>query len=73
MIAHEHPGMHAPAGHLAGLRQRVQKKAAVIIVMENGLPAVTPGHDVVVLSGGLDAIAECHARQLALCNWFFTV
>ncbi len=38
MVAHQHPGMNAPAGALTGLGERVEKEAPVV-VMENGFAA----------------------------------
>ncbi len=60
VVAHERPCMDVPAGHLAGLGEGVEEEAAVVVVKEDGLPAVATGHDVVVGAGGLDADAAGH-------------
>ena len=61
VIAHEHPGMHTPPGHLAGLAERVKEEAAVIVIVKNVLATVPTRHDVIISPGGLDADAACHA------------
>ena len=60
VIAHQDPGMDAPASHLAGLTQRVKKETPVVIIMKDVLTTVAPSHDMVVSPGGLNANAACH-------------
>ena len=40
MVAHSHPGMEPPAGHVANLPERRQEKLPVRVVVEHGFPAV---------------------------------
>lgn len=50
-------GQDAPAGPLAGLAQRCGGRSAGLIVGEDALPAVAPGHDMVMGSGELETQA----------------
>ena len=61
MVAHQHPGIHAPAGHLAGLAQRVEKEPPVVVMMKKVLAPASTRHAVVIRPGGLDANAACDA------------
>lgn len=62
MITHQHPGMDPPARHLTSLAERVKEKAPVIVVMEDGFPAVAPGHHMIIGTGILDAKAARRDR-----------
>ena len=53
---------HGPApSRLAGLAQRVQEKTPVVVIMEDVLARVPPGHHVIIRPGGLNKDAACHA------------
>jgi adenylate kinase len=45
VIAHQHPIMHTPASHLAGLPQRVEEEPPVVVMQEEDLPTITTGND----------------------------
>ncbi len=63
-VAHQHPGLDAPTGAFAGLAEGVQEEATVVVIMEDGLPAVAARHDMAVGSRGLDANAACQAQGI---------
>jgi len=60
MVAHEDPGVDAPAGHLTGLSQSLKEETPVVGVAENGFPAIAARHDMVERARVLDADAPGH-------------
>ena len=55
VISHQHIGVNAPAGFVAGLAQSLQKALPVPVIVEDGAALVAAGHDVVRCPGKLDA------------------
>jgi len=47
VIGHQAPGVNLPIGLLAGLLQGLEKQPPVRIVVENGLPPISPAHHMV--------------------------
>ena len=60
LTAHQHPGLAAPTGAFAVLTEGVQEEATVVVIMEDGFPAIAARHDRVIGPRGLNANA---ARQ----------
>ncbi len=52
---HQHPGVNAPARHIARLTQRLEEQLSVVIAAEDLLPAIPTRHDVVKGTGILNA------------------
>ena len=63
VVAHEHVGVHLPAGARTGLRQRVQEVAVVLVIQEDELATDTAGHDVVKSTRVLEAEAAGHGCE----------
>ena len=63
MIVHQAIGMHLPAGLGAALAQGFQKKLAVLVILENRLPPISPVHDVINRAGILHSEFARHAND----------
>ena len=64
MVFHEAIGMNLPLGLGAGLRQSLQKTAAVGVVLKDRLPTVAPIHDVIDCAGIFDSELASHDASL---------
>ena len=61
---------HGPApSRLAGLAQRVQEKTPVVVIMEDVLAPVPPGHHMKIQPGGLNADPAYHALCWRQCTF----
>jgi hypothetical protein len=47
MITHEAIGAHLPGGFLASLLQGLQEPQPVLVIVEDGLTAISTVHDVI--------------------------
>jgi hypothetical protein len=64
MVAHQHPGVNAPASHGARLAQHFEEQLPVRIAPENRFPPIPPRHDVIEGTGILYANAAWHRAPL---------
>ena len=64
VVAHQAIRMHLPAGLLTGLRQRLQQSLSVLVILEDGLPLVTPIHHMIDCPRILNAHLPSHAPRL---------
>ena len=64
MVRHEAKGVHLPVGLLAGFPKGGQKTLAIMVVLVDGLPAITTIHDVIHRTGVLDAQLARHTGRL---------
>src|ERR1044071_2662977 len=69
MIAHEAKGMHLPMGLLACLCKRAQETLPILVIFEDGLPAIPTIHHVIHCPGILDAQLARHAGRLLLARY----
>jgi hypothetical protein len=47
VVVHQDPGVNTPTRHVTGLTKRVKEEAPVIVIMKDGLPPVSPSHDMI--------------------------
>jgi hypothetical protein len=52
--------MHTPAGHVTSLPERMKKETVIIVIVENGLSAIAPGHHMVKGPWRLNSNAARH-------------
>src|SRR5664279_3289394 len=55
--------MHVPAGRLTGRRRRLQYAPSVLVILEDGLPPVTPIHHMIDFPRILNAHLSSHAPR----------
>lgn len=64
MVWHQAQGMNLPSGFFASLSQRFKEEPAILIIVENGFPAVAAIHDMVYGSRILHSQFSRHADIL---------
>jgi hypothetical protein len=65
VIGHQAKGVNLPAGLFAGLAQRFQEPAPVLVILKDGLAPVAPIHDVVNRPRILNSQFAPHDRDYA--------
>jgi predicted DNA binding CopG/RHH family protein len=60
VVAHQHPRVNSPPRLLANPRQRLEKVAAIGVVLENRLATVPPRHHMVMRAPILDSDLTSH-------------
>src|SRR6266446_2882246 len=60
MITHQTPGVNLPIGFRASLSEGFQEQSSVVVVLENGFPAITAVHHMVNRSRVLHSELSSH-------------
>jgi hypothetical protein len=60
VVAHQHLSVNSPAGFLASFPQGLQKRAAVAVILEDGMPLIAVRHQMIDRAWIFDAEASRH-------------